>query len=148
MASNVTRYDPIRDIMRLDPFGSIEDFLREFPMSSALRSTDPGRAIRLDVSETEQAYTVKADMPGFKKEDIKVSIDGNRVSINATMQQEKEENTGGTLSSERARGSQYRSFSLPQDVDDTKTEAKYQDGVLHLTLPKKADTAHKQITVQ
>lgn len=148
MPSNLTRYDPIRDIMRLDPFGSIEDFLREFPMSSALRSTDAGRAIRLDVSETGQAYTVKADMPGFKKEDIKVSIDGNRVSINATMQEQKDENTGGTLYSERVSGSQYRSFSLPQDVDDTKTEAKYQDGVLLLILPKKADTAHKQITVQ
>ena len=148
MASNLTRYDPIRDIMRFDPFRSIEDFMREFPISSALRGIDTERAIRLDVSETDQAYTVKADMPGFKKEDIKVSIDGNRVAISATMQEEKEEKTGGTLYSERLSGSQYRSFMLPQDVDDTKTEAKYQDGVLHLTLPKKAGAAHKQITVQ
>jgi len=148
MASNPTRYDPIREIMRFDPFRGIEDFLRDFPVSSALRGIDAERAIRLDVAETEQAYTVKADMPGFKKDDIKVAIDGNRVSISATMQEEKEETTGGTLYSERLSGSQYRSFSLPQEVDDTKTEAKYQDGVLHLTLPKKAGTAHKQITVQ
>ena len=148
MAGNLTRYDPIRDIMRMDPFRSIEEFMREFPMSSSLRSIDPERAIRLDVSETEQAYTVKADMPGLKKEDIKVSFEGNRVAISATIQEEKEEKTGGTLYTERYSGSQYRSFSLPQEVDDTRTEAKYQDGVLHLTLPKRAGTAHKQIAVQ
>lgn len=148
MASNLTRYDPIRDILRFDPFRSIEDFMREFPMSSGLRNIDAERGIRVDVSETDQAFMVKADMPGLKKEDIKVSIDGNRVSISATIQEQKEENAGGILYSERYSGSQYRSFSLPQDVDDTKTEAKYQDGVLQLTLPKKAGTAHKQITVQ
>jgi len=148
MAGNLTRYDPIRDIMRMDPFRSIEEFMREFPVSSSLRSIDPERAIRLDVSETDQAYTVKADMPGLKKEDIKVSVEGNRVAISATIQEEKEEKAGGTLYSERFSGTQYRSFSLPQEVDDTRTEAKYQDGVLHLTLPKKPGTAHKQISVQ
>lgn len=148
MASNVTRYDPIREIMRFDPLRSIEDLLREFPMSTALRGQDPERAIRLDISETDQAYIAKADMPGLKKEDIKISVDGNRVSITATMQEEKDENAGGTLYSERLSGTLYRSFSLPQEVDDTKTEAKYQDGVLVLTLPKKTATAHKQITVQ
>lgn len=148
MASNVSRYDPIRDLMRIDPFRSIEEFMRGFPMSSALRGIDAERAIRLDVSENDQAYVVKADMPGLKKEDIKVAIDGNRISISATMQEEKEEHAGGALYSERMSGSQYRSFSLPQEVDATKTEAKYQDGVLHLTLPKKPGTAHKQITVQ
>jgi len=148
MASNLTRYDPIRDIMRLDPFRGIEEFMRDLPMSSGLRGIDAERAIRMDVSETEQAFTVKADMPGLRKEDIKVSVDGNRVAISATIQEEKEEQAGGTLYSERYSGTQYRSFSLPQEVDDTKTEAKYQDGVLHLTLPKRADTAHKQIAVQ
>ena len=148
MAGNLTRYDPIRDIMRMDPFRSIEEFMREFPMSSNLRSIDAERSIRVDISETEQAYSVKADMPGLKKEDIKVSVEGNRVSISATMQEEKEEKTGGALYTERYSGSQYRNFTLPQEVDDTKTEAKYQDGVLYLTLPKKPSTAHKQISVQ
>ncbi len=148
MASNLTRYDPIRDIMRLDPFRSIEDFMRDFPVSTALRGLDGERQIRVDVSETDQAYEVKADMPGLKKEDIQVAVDGNRISISATVQEEKQQTSGGMVYSERYSGSQYRSFSLPQEVDDTKTEAKYQDGVLHLTLPKKPGTAHKQITVQ
>lgn len=148
MASNLTRYDPIRDIMRLDPFRSIEDFMRDFPVSTALRGLDGERQIRVDVSETDQAYEVKADMPGLKKEDIQVAVDGNRISISATVQEEKQQTSGGMVYSERYSGSQYRSFSLPQEVDDTRTEAKYQDGVLHLTLPKKPGTAHKQITVQ
>lgn len=148
MASNLTRYDPIRDIMRFDPFRSVEDFFREFPASAALRNFEDQRAIRVDVSETEQAYLVKADMPGLKKDDIKVSVEGKFVSISATHQEEKEQSAGGTVYSERYSGSQYRSFSLPQEVDDTKTEARYQDGVLQLTLPKKQGTASKQITVQ
>lgn len=148
MASNLTRYDPIRDIMRLDPFRSIEDFMRDFPVPSALRGFDGERQIRVDVSETDQAYLVKADMPGLKKEDIQVAVDGNRISISATVQEDKQQTSGGVVYSERYSGSQYRSFSLPQEVDDTKTEARYQDGVLHLTLPKKPGTAHKQITVQ
>lgn len=148
MANNLTRYDPIRDMSILDPFRSIEEMMRDFPFSQALRGIDAERRIRVDVSETDQAYLVKADMPGLKKEDIKVAVDGNRVSISATIQQAKEETSGGNLYSERYSGSQYRSFSLPQEVDDTKTEAKYEDGVLQLTLPKKPGTAHRQITVQ
>lgn len=148
MASNLTRYDPFREIMRFDPFRGMEELMREFPVSAALRGIDSERQIRVDVNETDQAYMVKADMPGLKKEDIKVSVDGNRVSISATVQEEKEETRAGMVYSERYSGSQYRSFSLPQEVDDTKTEAKYQDGVLHLTLPKKPGTAQKQITVQ
>lgn len=148
MASNLTRYDPFRDLMRADPFRNVEDFMREFSLAPALRSLEAERHIRVDVTETDQAYTVKADMPGLKKEDIKVAIDGNLVSITAATQEETEQKTGNTVYSERHSGSYFRSFSLPQEVDDTKTEAKYQDGVLQLTLPKKPGTARKQITVQ
>jgi HSP20 family protein len=148
MAGNLTRFDPIRDMMRFDPFRSMEDFMKEFSISPALRGFEPERRIRLDVTETDQAYMVKADMPGMKKEDIKISIDGNVVSINATMKEEKEQTTGNTVYSERYSGEQFRSFSLPQDVDEAKAEAKYQDGVLHLTLPKKPGGSTKQITIQ
>jgi HSP20 family protein len=148
MASNLTRYDPFRDLLRGDPFRNVEEFMRAFPMSAALRGVDSEHSIRVDVDETEQAYLVKADMPGLKKDDIKVSVDGHHVSISATLQEEKEQAAGGSVYRERYSGSQYRSFSLPQEVDDAKTEARYQDGVLHLTLPKKGGTAHKQIPVQ
>lgn len=148
MASNLTRYDPLRDVMRFDPFRNMEDIIRELATVPALRGIESEGRIRVDVAETDQAYEVKADMPGLKKEDIKIAIDGNVVSISATTQEETQQTRGGLVYSERYSGTQYRSFSLPQDVDDTKTEAKYEDGVLRLTLPKKAGTAKKQITIQ
>lgn len=148
MASNLTRYDPLRDVMRFDPFRNMEDIIRELATVPVLRGVEAEGRIRVDVTETDQAYEVKADMPGLKKEDIQVAIEGNVVSISATTQQEQEQTRGGLVYSERYSGTQYRSFSLPQEVDDAKTEAKYEDGVLRLTLPKKAGTAKKQITIQ
>jgi HSP20 family protein len=148
MASNLTRYDPLRDVMRFDPFRNMEDIIRELATVPALRGVEAEGRIRVDVTETDQAYEVKADMPGLKKEDIKIAIEGNVVSISATTQEEQEQTRGGLVYSERYSGTQYRSFSLPQEVDDAKTEAKYEDGVLRLTLPKKAGTTKKQITIQ
>jgi len=106
--------------------------------------------MRLDVSEKKDAYMVKADLPGVKKEDINVRIDGNIVQIDAEVKQEKETKGDGdkVLRSERYYGSVSRTFSLSQDVDDAKAVAKYADGVLTLELPKKATTASKKVTVQ
>lgn len=146
MAHNLSHFDPLREVMRLSGLRNIEDLMRDF--SPALRSFEAERQIRIDVNETDQAYLVKADMPGFKKEDIKIAVEGSRVSISAATQAQDEKTAGDTVYSERYSGSQYRSFTLPQEVDDAKTEAKYEDGVLRLTLPKKADTARKQIPIQ
>jgi HSP20 family protein len=108
-----------------------------------------GSMIRLDVSETDQAYTVKAEIPGCRKEDIDISLDGNVVTIHAETKGEKEEKQEGKIvRSERYRGEQYRSFTLPQEVDDQKAQAKYQDGILELTLPKKSGASRKQISIQ
>jgi HSP20 family protein len=149
MASNLMRFDPFVDVARLDPFRSgIEDFFRDFSMFPTMRGMESGSRIRMDVSETEQEYTVKADIPGVQKEDIKVAIDGNQVSVSAEIKDEKETNTSGVIRSERYYGQQSRSFTLPQEVDDTKAQAKYENGVLYLTLPKKAGTGGKQLTIQ
>ncbi|QOY92768.1 Hsp20/alpha crystallin family protein [Massilia sp. UMI-21] len=148
MANNLTRFDPFRDTLRGNPLRAIEEMMREFPLTPALRGFEAERQIRIDVNETDQAYLVKADMPGYKKEDIKIAVDGSLVTISATIQGQEEKTEGDTVYTERFSGSQYRSFTLPQEVDDSKTEAKYQDGVLNLTLPKKPGTARKQIAVQ
>lgn len=148
MPGNLTRYAPFRELMRLDPFRGMDDILRDSPLASILRGFDQERRIRIDVTETDQDYLVRADIPGARKEDIRVSVDGNVVSIGATMQEDSEQTVGDTVFSERSSGAQYRSFSLPQEVDDARTEAKYTDGVLTLTLPKKPGTARKQIAIQ
>lgn len=148
MANNLTRFDPFSDITRFDPFRNIEDLFSDFPMLPFRRTVGATPRIRLDVSEDDQNYLVKADIPGVNKDDIKVAIEGNQVSVSAEIKEEKEAAESGTLCRERHYGQQYRSFTLPQDVDDAKAQAKYENGVLQLTLPKKAGTGRRQLTIQ
>jgi HSP20 family protein len=137
------------NIVRRDPFDvAFRDFFRNMmrPMASELETTAP--EIRLDVKETDKAYTVHAEVPGVKKEDIEVSIDGNLVSIRAEVKREKEEKGETMLRTERYYGSVARSFTLATDVDEKAASAKYTDGVLELTLPKKAGSTSRRLPVQ
>lgn len=150
MANNLIQRDPF-GAARFDPFTDIDDIFRDFFTLPALRGNRDTTAprMRADISETDQAYTVIAEIPGVSKDDIKVSIEGNRVSINAEVKEEKRtEDAGRVVRSERFYGQQYRSFTLPQEVDDVGAQAKYHDGVLELTLPKKAGTGGKQLSIQ
>lgn len=106
--------------------------------------------MRIDVTESEAAYTVKADIPGVKKEDISVRVDGNVVQIDAQTRSEKEEKTNGekVLRSERYYGTISRTFSVADDIDEAKVEAKYADGVLSLQLPKRGSADSKKIAIQ
>jgi HSP20 family protein len=146
---NITRFDPLSDLVSFVPFGNFEDFFRVPRMRSLVRDLPAEPEIKMDVAEDDKAYHVKAEVPGVKKEDIHVSVEGNQVSITAEVKKEKEEKKGETvLRSERYYGMQSRSFTLMHDVDQDKAEAKYQDGVLDLTLPKKSNGgAVKQLTV-
>lgn len=108
----------------------------------------PDLKIRLDVTDAGDVYQVAADMPGVKKDDIKVSVDGNVVRISAESKKETEEKKGDqVLRSERYYGMLERSFTLDSDVDEGKVEAKYADGVLKLKLPKKTAANARRITV-
>lgn len=108
--------------------------------------------VRVDVVEKNGVYKVRADLPGVKKENINVRIDGNIVRIDAETQDAKEfkEDGGKVLRSERYYGSVSRSFSLADDVDESKAVAKYSDGVLSLELPRKASSGSgaKRLTIQ
>lgn len=131
MASNLTRFDPFGTLR------SIDDMFRDIAPRSMLREMQEP-SIGLEVSETDKDYTIRAEIPGVKKEDINVDVRGNRVSISAETRRESEQKEGSrVLRSELFYGQMHRSFTLDQDVDDTKAEAKYADGVLSLTLPKK-----------
>ncbi len=146
--ANLARHDP-SSLARFDPFGDIDDLFRGFFVRPALLEGQPQMQIKMDLKEDDRAYTVHADIPGVKKEDIQVSIDGNRVSISAESKMEKEEKEGEkVLRSERYVGKVARSFTLLHDVDETKAQAKYSDGVLQLTLPKKASTATRKLEIK
>jgi HSP20 family protein len=149
MANSLMRFDPLWDLARFDPFrSSIDDIFGDFPIFSRLRGLESTQMIRIDVSETDKNYVVKAEIPGVKKEDIKVAIEGSKVSISAETKEEKDINNESMMYRERKYGLQSRSFSLPQEVDEQVSQAKYEDGVLQLTLPKKSGTATKYVAIQ
>ncbi len=104
--------------------------------------------IRMDVSEKENTYLVQADMPGLKKEDIKIEIDGNEVSISAETKNEKDLKDGEhVLRAERYYGKVSRKFTLASEVDEAAASAKYENGVLELALPKKVVAKAKLLAV-
>jgi len=105
--------------------------------------------LRIDVTESDKSYSVRAEIPGVKKEDINVSVDGNQVEISAEVKNEKAIKDGERLlRAERHYGKIQRAFALDQDVDETATQARYADGILELTLPKKASAAARRIAIQ
>ena len=101
----------------------------------------------VDVSEDELAYTVRAEIPGVKKEDINVSVEGNQVAISADLRPEEVKEDERVLRSERYYGKAYRALHLAQPVFENAAVAKYTDGVLELTLPKRAPTSAKRIKI-
>jgi HSP20 family protein len=140
--ANITRYNPFGDL--------VDDFFNGFLVGPArLEVEAPVRRMKIDVAEQNGEYKVVAELPGVKKEDIKVNIDGDEVSITAETRVEKEAKDGERLlHSERYVGKVSRAFRLAQEVDESRASAKYSDGVLELTLPKKAAAAAKQLTIQ
>ena len=148
MANHLTHFDPFRDLASIDSLRNIDDFFRDMGFKHALKDFARPSQIRIDVTESDQAYRVKAELPGFKLEEISVGIDGNRISISAETKQESSEAEGETmLRRERYVGQYFRSISLGQDIDDAKSVAKYRDGVLELTLPKRKNSAMKKLII-
>lgn len=140
--ASLTRYTPFDE--------TFDDLFKGFfvrPMS--LDNQQSVQQVRMDVSEDDGAYVVRAEIPGVKKEDINVTIEGNQVAITAEVKDSREEKKGEkVLRSERFYGKVYRAFTLAQDVDETGAQAKYSDGVLDLRLPKKTVESAKKLTIQ
>ncbi len=139
-------------IQRFDPFNElVDDLFKGFlvrPVSYDGRG-DVLPRMKVDVAEKNGAYTVTAELPGVKKDDIQVTIDGAQVTLAAEVRREREASQDErVLHTERVFGKASRSFTLPQEVDEAKAEAKFRDGVLELTLPKKQAAARKQISIQ
>jgi len=138
--ANLTRYNPFEDV-----FGELG---KGFWVKPLAYPAGAEMSMKVDVKEDDKSYTVHADIPGAKKEDIQVDVDGNMVSLRAETRQEKEEKQGEqTLYSERHYGMVSRSFTLPTEVDEKGAKAEYKDGVLNLVLPKKANGGGKRVSV-
>jgi HSP20 family protein len=137
--ANVTRYDPL---------GELDDLLKGYFVRPVQYEAQVPQ-IKMDVKEDDRAYTVHAEIPGVKKEDIHVTIEGNQVAITAEVRKQSEEKKGEKLlRSERYYGKVYRGFALAADVDESNAVARYNDGVLELTLPKKTAVAGRKLTIE
>ena len=121
--------------------------LATFPVVS-LAFTEGSVSPRMDVSESEQGYDIQAELPGIDKNNVKISIDGRRVSIEAEQQDEQKSGSGNTVYTERSIRKYARSFMLPVEVDDASAQAKLENGILTLNLPKKEASQSKRISVQ
>lgn len=144
---NITRWP---DLLRLDP---LDDPWRSLMRPGSLVPDGATPQMRLDVREQDGRYTVKAELPGVKKEDIDVRIDGRQVSLSAEVRREREEKPSGTEASRSWRSERYyghvsRSFTLADEIDESQAQAHYQDGVLELVLPKKAASSTRRLVVE
>jgi len=123
-------------------------FQDPFSMVTTSMSFFEGWEPTIDVYEDKDKLTVKAELPGMKKEDIAVSLEGSTLTVSGERKQEQEHKEGETYRSERFFGRFQRSITLSQQVDPKKIQANYKDGVLTITLPKSEEAKRKQIEIK
>lgn len=148
--ANLTRFNPFGEIARTMPFGRLEELFDNLENMMPTRAWEPVPRIKMDITEDSKAYTIHAEIPGAKKEDIKVQVDGRQVTISAEVKKQTEQKEGErTVYSERYYGRESRSMTLDHDVDEKQASAKYDNGVLELRLPMLATArgAH-QLSIQ
>lgn len=147
--TRVSIYDPFADVFPT----LFRNFFSETAGEQSGQGAQGAQAaqampMRVDVHEADDSYLVRADLPGVPKESIHVDIDGNRVTIRAEVRRESEQKDGArVLRSERYYGSLARSFALADEIDDDKADARFENGVLELTLPKKAVASAKRLQI-
>ncbi|WP_176256689.1 Hsp20/alpha crystallin family protein [Derxia lacustris] len=145
----------VRTAVVRDPFLSFfDDVVNDLfvPRTVAARNAAPEALVtkaRVDVVDRGRAYEVTADLPGVAKEDIRIKVEGKRLSIEATARNERTLNEGDQVLHTERYATQYaRAFALPADLDDSRAEARFENGVLTLVLPKREVIAARTITVQ
>lgn len=135
----LTRFERLNDFF--------PDVFRGFPRGLRLLDEVPNE-IRVDISETDKQYEVRAEMPGVRKDDIRVSVNHNFVSISAEVRREEEKQGRRMLVTETWTGLVSRGFTLEHEVDAKEVSAKLEDGILKLTLPKRSGSSSRTITVE
>lgn len=132
-----------------DPFADVfPELFRGFLQPARGVDTASTQEMRIEVRETAGEYLVQAEMPGVRKDDISVQIDGNRVSISAEVKRENStESDERVLRNERFYGTLARSFALAQELDESRAQARFDNGVLMLTLPKAQAPAARKLVI-
>jgi len=131
----------MRSLLSWDPF-------REMATFPVFDERALGFTAAFDIKETKDAYSFKADLPGIQEKDLDVTMTGNRLTVTGKREQEKEDRTDRYYAYERTYGSFTRSFTLPDGADVEKLRASLEQGVLTITVPKKAEVQPKKIAVK
>ncbi len=143
------------NLVRWDPWREMDDMLDRYSRE-VWRPRGAGQEVlksgdwspRVDIAETDGEFVIKAEIPEVKKEDVKVNVDNGVLCISGERRQEKEEKTKKLHRVERSYGSFTRSFTLPDNVDETKIRASFKDGMLNLSLPKTKAPKPKALEVK
>lgn len=144
--ANLARFDPFGSLTRMDPFENVMRDLMPTMFRSMVRPMDEP-TIAIEVQETDNAYLVTAELPGVKKQDIDISISGGQVTISAENKREKTTAEAREWCSERWYGKYSRTLQLPLEVEEQNADATYADGLLHLTLPKRASSMARKLEI-
>jgi HSP20 family protein len=128
--------------------GSLDGLLNEFFRPAYAWDGSETLPARVDVRESAEAYTIQAELPGVKKDEIHVEIEGNEVTISAETQRSTPAEGEKWLRVERTFGKTARRLALPLEIDEGRAVAKFADGVLSLTLPKKAPALGRRLDIQ
>jgi len=143
----LVKWDPFRDLSNLQSsINKLFDDNFRFWREPEVTLTQEG-AFPVDIKDTPGAILIKAELPGFNKSDIKVSLADNLLTIRAERQREEKEENVNYLRVERSYGSFSRSFTLDVPVKHEKLKARYQDGVLEITLPKEESARRKEFNI-
>jgi HSP20 family protein len=151
---NLTKWEPFK----WDPFKELDDMSQRLNrmFGRPLARSEAGRdtmttidwAPSVDISETDNEYVIKAEIPEVKKEDVKVTVEDGQLTIQGERKQEKEEKGKRYHRIERAYGSFMRSFDVPDNVDESKAKAEFKEGMLTLTLPKSEKAKPRALEVK
>ncbi|HPY14934.1 MAG TPA: Hsp20/alpha crystallin family protein [bacterium] len=126
----------------------MEDLFSEFFNNNLERIPAGSIYPKVDIEENENSYLFKAELPGVKKEDVSIEIDNKVLTISGEKKEEREEKSGNVYRKESYSGSFSRSFTLPEHVNPDDADAKYENGILFLSIPKSEDKAKKKIDIK
>jgi len=143
LARRQATWTPFRELGRLR-----DEFERVFGSPYETGTDFLGWGPAVDLFEDKDHFTVKCELPGIKKVDIDISVEGNTLSICGERKFEQEEKPGEAYHTERYYGRFQRTIALPQSVDAGKVDARYKDGILTISLPKTEEGRRKQIQIK
>lgn len=144
----VVRRNPFSEIEALGPWTGFADWRRSMPEVFAERARVGQIVPAIDVTESDQQYLVSAEIPGVKKDDLEIEVQDRAVTIRGEKKSEREKSDEKARRLERAYGAFSRSFTLPEDADDTKIDASFEDGVLKVAIAKRPEAKPQQVAIK